>query len=918
MRDKLRLLCLFVCCLPVVLPLSAGESLQDRYNKEHPLIVVGDWELPPYEFNNNYGEAMGFDIDVLTSIFKRMGICYTFVLKEDWLAYEIFEQQNAHLIVDKTELYLNRPSCYRSHSILDDYKLIVASRKDEKPIYSLSDLPTDAKYVVRTNDRRARLMLDSILPNAHPERHSSKYSLGGLVGGTYDYFIWGEEPLKWVVNSLNMEDKIALHKFVVCSSEVHFVCYDKELLDQIDDQYARMEQNGELQELRNKWMHRGKAATKWMPIAIGAIVFIVVVLIILWMLNRFAKRRVQIATLKSRDIESMMRQALSMGSYAVTVYDVTHDRVTNQQGQILLRKGVTLKQFIDHIHPEEQENALAEIKKLISGDNGIWELNLRWKTDLHAMEWHYIRGHAIAEKDDKGRTRYVVITVKDVTKDFEQERKDKELAERYFQIFDSTLVAMSFYNKEGRLIDLNESMRKLCGFDKDGEALFRNISMFDMGLLRGDVTPENPTYMHVCQHMYYPDAGLDKYIEFRVRPIFSEDELQIYIITARDITAERQMYLELYQHNEELNQANAMINHYEQELNYLLENCKMWVWHSDLATKTISISRSLKKSNYTETFDEFVDSLYDDEERRQKMDALGGMTGNIENFNVTIHLRSTPANASPHWVAISGIPLRDKYGKMRGHIGVLRDVTQLIEAQEMLKKETERAEDSGKLKSVFLANMTHEIRTPLNAIVGFSDLLQVITEPEDRQEFIRIIRNNCDMLIRLINDIIEASTLNQGPLAIETEDVDFAVAFNDICQTLAHRVQEPGVEFLVDNPYETFLTHLDKGRLQQVITNFTTNAVKYTHQGHIKVGYRYENGGIYMYCEDTGAGIPKEKQSMVFDRFVKLNDFVQGTGLGLSICKSIAERCGGRIGVDSEGEGKGSTFWIWIPCEKKN
>jgi signal transduction histidine kinase len=202
--------------------------------------------------------------------------------------------------------------------------------------------------------------------------------------------------------------------------------------------------------------------------------------------------------------------------------------------------------------------------------------------------------------------------------------------------------------------------------------------------------------------------------------------------------------------------------------------------------------------------------------------------------------------------------------------------------------------------------------------VGFSDLLQVITEPEDRQEFIRIIRNNCDMLIRLINDIIEASTLNQGPLAIETEDVDFAVAFNDICQTLAHRVQEPGVEFLVDNPYESFLTHLDKGRLQQVITNFTTNAVKYTHQGHIKVGYRYENGGIYMYCEDTGAGIPKEKQSMVFDRFVKLNDFVQGTGLGLSICKSIADRCGGRIGVDSDGEGKGSTFWIWIPCEKKN
>ena len=123
------------------------------------------------------------------------------------------------------------------------------------------------------------------------------------------------------------------------------------------------------------------------------------------------------------------------------------------------------------------------------------------------------------------------------------------------------------------------------------------------------------------------------------------------------------------------------------------------------------------------------------------------------------------------------------------------------------------------------------------------------------------------------------------------------------------------VEFLKENPYPTLNTTLDKGRVQQVITNFVTNAVKYTREGHIKVGYRKQDEGLYIYCEDTGAGIPKDKQASVFERFVKLNDFVQGTGLGLSICKTIAERCNGKIGVFSEGEGKGSTFWLWIPCE---
>ena len=157
-------------------------------------------------------------------------------------------------------------------------------------------------------------------------------------------------------------------------------------------------------------------------------------------------------------------------------------------------------------------------------------------------------------------------------------------------------------------------------------------------------------------------------------------------------------------------------------------------------------------------------------------------------------------------------------------------------------------------------------------------------------------------------------------------EVDFAAEFAVVSQSLSQRVQEPGVEYIVDSPMSSFHTILDMGRMQQVITNFVTNAVKYTHQGHIKVGWKVSSNpiepaaqdaeGIYMYCEDTGASIPKEKQKKVFDRFVKLNDFVQGTGLGLSICKSIAERSGGSIGVISEGDGTGSTFWIWVPCHQ--
>ena len=414
--------------------------------------------------------------------------------------------------------------------------------------------------------------------------------------------------------------------------------------------------------------------------------------------------------------------------------------------------------------------------------------------------------------------------------------------------------------------------------------------------------------------MYYPEAGIDKYIELRILPSYDNDRLQHYIMTCRDITAERELHIEQRHMDKQLLNMNEQLNLRERELNYLLSSSNMWVWRTELSTRQIIFSRSLKQDGLILSFDEYMSGIYE-EERAKAMEAFGNMKGTDKDINVTLHMCLPKVSNEPHWYAINGIPVRDDQGNVTGHFGVVRDVTTLMNAQQQLLLETSRAEDSGKQKSVFLANMTHEIRTPLNAIVGFSDLLQIIDNPTERREFIRIIRNNCDMLIRLIDDIIEASAMNQGPLAIESKDVDFAVAFNDICQTLASRVQEAGVEFIVDNPYSQLLTHVDKGRLQQVITNFTTNAVKYTHQGHIKVGYRYQDGGIRMYCEDTGAGIPKEKQGIVFERFVKLNDYVQGTGLGLSICKSIADRCGGRIGVESEGEGKGSTFWIWIPCE---
>jgi signal transduction histidine kinase len=404
------------------------------------------------------------------------------------------------------------------------------------------------------------------------------------------------------------------------------------------------------------------------------------------------------------------------------------------------------------------------------------------------------------------------------------------------------------------------------------------------------------------------------YLEISVHPIYDENGKLIYIsVTASDVTEERNMYLNVMENDARMHKMNEAIKNYEAELRYMLEASKMQTWRISLERETLefydglnTVARSFDMKQMQKIFvdqeNEFVKALSNPSEALKKPLVYIGQ----------MHPMVTQTTTESQWVQINCIPEYDANGKLLGAFGVWRNINDLMHKQDLLRMETQRARESGQLKSLFLANMTHEIRTPLNAIVGFSDILQMVETQEERREFIRIIRNNCDMLLRLINDILEASSMGQS-LAIKPEELDLSQAFNDICQILEQRVQEPGIEFIKDNPYDSYPAYLDRGRLQQVLTNFVTNAVKYTKQGHIKVGYREKDGGLLFYCEDTGTGIPKDKQAQVFERFIKLNDFVQGTGLGLSICKSICERCGGKIGVESEGEGHGSTFWMWTP-----
>ena len=237
----------------------------------------------------------------------------------------------------------------------------------------------------------------------------------------------------------------------------------------------------------------------------------------------------------------------------------------------------------------------------------------------------------------------------------------------------------------------------------------------------------------------------------------------------------------------------------------------------------------------------------------------------------------------------------------------------LKRAHQRMKEAQLKAEEANQLKSAFLANMSHEIRTPINAIVGFSNLLSMVEDKEEMLEYAGIIETNTELLLQLINDILDMSKIESGMYDFHVTQVDANQLMSEVEQVARLRIRTDEVSLSFAERLPQCVFHTDKNRLIQVLTNLVVNAIKFTSQGEIQIGYRLQDAHtLYFYVSDTGCGMSAEQCEHVFERFVKYNTFIQGTGLGLSICKMIIEKLGGEIGVQSE-SGKGSVFWFTLP-----
>ena len=495
-----------------------------------------------------------------------------------------------------------------------------------------------------------------------------------------------------------------------------------------------------------------------------------------------------------------------------------------------------------------------------------------------------------------------------------------------YNIFENLSVGLELYDKCGFMVEVNHTELQSMGIKNREELLGR--SLFDIPslsdkdkqqIMNGETIHLTAEYdfdrLRSCFPTYLSGT---KHFEITVSSVFSETgKITNYLVITQDVTERilwqrkyeslyedairskkdliesEQKMIELLHHNE------LVLNNTNSGLAYITNDYIVQWENVSLCSRSLSYEAYKKGEACYKTAHNRTAPCENCVMQRARK------SGQVETIQFLLN--------NEHTIEVFATPVYSDLGEIEGVVIRVDDVTERQQMIGELEKARKQAEQSDKLKSAFLANMSHEIRTPLNAIVGFSDLLMITDNPAEKEEYSKIINTNNELLLKLINDILDLSKIEAGSVELKYEEFDLAVYFDELATSMQWRIKNPQVRLISVNPYTVCMVKLDKKRFAQILTNYVTNAIKYTPEGTIEMGYEKVEEGIRIYVRDTGIGIPEDKKDKVFYRFEKLDEFAQGTGLGLSICKAIVEACEGSIGFESE-YGKGSFFWAVLPC----
>ena len=905
--------------LALLIPGTVSAAPQDSiivYNQNKPLIYEDAWDLWPYVFLNTSGEPDGYNIDLLKLIFKELDIPYIIKLKPTLEAQSDLKNKQSDLMLRMDADFARSNSSYGQSIVQLFTHSIVVPKSKNMDIRDVNDL-NGHRVIVHEGSFSHHYLLDhkiNVQIEAYDDMRDAILKVSTENEGI---ILWNTMSLKWLIQKYQTEH-LQLIPIDLPYGEYKFFSNDHHLLAQMDSVYNVLRANDRLTPIQNKWFYperKDSGIPAWIWQVIYALAIVAFFFLLYYIIYKVRERKMTKEIRKSNDRLSLIMETSHVSFWT---YDVESQIFTVMDQHGRPERTYTSLEFSQRYKADGFNKLTNALKQVISEEVPSVSINLLvWEANHADEPRDFNLTLSVLRRNKQKKPSVIICSRNDITEDLARHRKVKDTMLRYQSIFNSAMIDMVAYDQDGYITEMNQKSLNALGVSIETIREMKIHVREVLGLK--DFSVEDMDYIYLTQIYTKEDKRpLNKllkrdemYYELQLMPVRGkQNELLGIFGTGRDVTETVHAYHQLKANTRQLQQINNEMTHYVKNIDYVLQvgGISMATYHLD--THTLTIYSEIGNARYALTQTRAI-SLVAEESKKQALRMLNKME-NLSTGSLHGEIKSIiRQKGQPLYLEFHFIPLYQR-GEIKEYFGMCRDISELKAIETKLAKETVRAQEVEVIKNAFLRNMSYEIRTPLNSVVGFSELFELDHSPEDEAIFIDEIKRSSSSLLKLINDILFLSRLDAGMITITPKPLDFAAICVSRCEAVWNNLKQPGVEYIVRNPYKRMIVEVDDSNLSMVIDKIITNAVQHTTKGMVEVRYDYMGDQLMISVEDTGSGIPKETVEHIFERFVTTTN--TGTGLGLSICHELIEYMGGKIQLKSE-EGKGTTVWITLPCK---
>ncbi len=910
---------LALCAMPVVAQkqTSANDSVR-VFTEDHPLVYEDAWDLWPYAFLNEAGEPVGFNIDLLRLLCNELDIPYRVKLKPTKEALEDLKTGRADLMCGMDAHFHNEYATY-GNSVIHIFTHSVVHKKNEPVLIKTIDDLAHHRVIVHDGSFSHHLMIQNGWgANAIPydDMQEAVQHAHGVEG---TQIVWNTLSLKWLLRKFHFDD-LELTPVNIPHGEYKFMSNNLQLLHRLDSVFTNLNSTGRLQPIQNKWFYPERTETgipSWIWRVIIVMAVIIAVFLAYYVGYRIYERRMSQNVRRSNNRLALILTTSKVHIWLFDIAKRTISSLDNDGNRVVIPLSPNFFQY--YMNPEDYEKLCDVLRQLALQEKEKDTLEVRCMKGHNGEEFIFSVDFSILRRTRSGRPTVIIGATTNVTEERQRRQKQKDAMLRYQSIFNSAMVDTISYDEHGIIDNMNEKAARAIpgGVQAVVDA---KIPVQDV---LGDptVTTDNLEYTYLTQIYRSPDDERplnrflkrdELYYELQLVPVRDDNGRLLAIYgTGRDVTELAKSYSRLQKNIAQMEQANAELQEYVRNIDYVMQNGGVRVATYSPDNHTLTVYSEIDHVQLRLTQARLL-ALAADESKKAAQRLMNSMDNRMRTpVKDTIKSLVTTKEGRRLHLYFSFVPVIADEG-VTEYFGLIRDISEIKATEEQLARETEKAREVEMLKQAFLANMSYEIRTPLNSVVGFAELFDREHSKDDEGFFIQEIRENSEKLLKLINDILYLSRLDAQMIEFNKAPIDFAAVFEGHCQSAVTNYLQPDVSFSVDNPYERLMLTIDLQNLGIAIDQILINAAQHTTSGHVRARYDYNGEDLMVAVQDTGSGIPDEKIEHLFDRFYTTDNV--GSGLGLAISHEIIQHLGGKIRVKSE-PGKGTIVWVSVPCQ---